>query len=142
MFLSALSASVVATERMLNTARIEVHKLVLPKKERAGGKGPTNEWQPNIDALAEWKYLSTELAEELSRLYELRCRYLHSGDISTVAADSLLAVKAAYRLLGEIIGFPPRLFRYGTFGIECLDDSDPLVKVFYTAKVAGAADGG
>jgi hypothetical protein len=134
MFFSALSASVVVIERMLNTTRIELHKLVTQKKKELWDKGPTNSWQPNIDALVEWKYLSTELAEELSELYDVRGNYLHSGNTATIPTDSLRAVKAAYALLGEIIGFPPRLFRFGNSGLECLDETDPLVQVFYAPR--------
>lgn len=87
------------------------------------------------------EYLSEGLAKELPEVYEIRCRYLHSGDISTVAADSLRAVRAAYALLSEIIGFPSRLFRYGNFGIECLDENDPLVRAFYTPLVISSGTG-
>jgi hypothetical protein len=137
-FFSALSASVVTTERMLNTARIELHKLVVPKIKQLWGKAAMNDWQPNIDALAQWKYLSRDFAEELSAVYEIRCRYLHSGEIATVATDSLRSIKATYRLLSEIIGFPSRLFKVGSI-IECLDPGDPLVQVFYTPSVPTAA---
>jgi hypothetical protein len=139
LFFSALSSSVVVIERLLNTARMELHKLVPNKKKRLWGKGPTNDWQPNIDALLEWQYLSTDLAQELSELYDVRCRYLHSGNASGVVVDSLRAVIAAYRLLGEIIGFPPRLFQYGNFGIECLDYNDPLVRVFYSPIIVNGS---
>jgi hypothetical protein len=139
LFFSALSASVVTIERMLNSARIELHSLSSPKIPSLWNKESTNEWRPNIEALASWKYLSETLAKELPEIYQIRCRYLHSGDISTVGADSLRTVRAAYSLLGEIIGFPPRLFRYGNFGIECLDDSDPLVRAFYTPRLTGSS---
>lgn len=132
-FFSALSASVVTTERMLNTARIELHKLVTPKIKHLWGKAATNDWQPNIDALAKWKYLGGDLANELSAVYELRCRYLHSGDIATVAPDSLRSIRATYCLLSELIGFPSRLFKVGSV-IECLDSGDPLIQVFYNAE--------
>ena len=136
MFFSALSAPVVVIERMLNTARIELHKRVSPKIKELWDKGPTNEWQPNIEALVQWKYLGDELAQDLSALYpDVRCKYLHSGSTETVEEDSLRATKAAYQLLKEIIGFPERLFKLGSFGVECLDPSDPLVQVFYTPKV-------
>lgn len=74
LYFSALAASVVVIERLLNTARIELHQFVSEKKKELWDKGPTNSWQPNIDALAEWKYVSTELAKELTELYEIRCR--------------------------------------------------------------------
>jgi hypothetical protein len=133
LFFSALSASVVTIERLLNTARIELHQHVSPKIKALWNKDSTNDWQPNIDALSSWKYVSDELAEELPKIYGIRCHYLHSGDIATVEVDSLQAVRAAYRLLNELIGFPSRLFRLGTSGgWECLDPQDPLVRVFYT----------
>src|SRR4029077_8049766 len=93
-FFAALSASVVSIERLLNRARIEIHKHIAVKIPELEKKGPLNKWQPNIDALAQWGYLSNGLALELSDLYSLRCRYLHSGGITTVEADSLKAIKA------------------------------------------------
>jgi hypothetical protein len=134
LFFSALSASVVTIERMLNTARIQLHEHSAPKLPKLWGKGSTNEWQPNIDALATWKYISAELAEELTDLYAVRCQYLHTGDISTVRDDSLRAVRAAYRLLNELIGFPPRLFRHGNGGIECIDPNDAVARIFYAVQ--------
>jgi len=103
LFFSALSGAVVTIERMLNTARIRLHEHVSPKAKQLWNKAATNDWQPNIDALVTWKYLTDELAAELPEIYELRCCYLHSGDISTTEADSLKAVKIAYRLLNELI---------------------------------------
>jgi hypothetical protein len=135
---SALSASVVTTERILNTARIELHKLVRPKIKQLWGKAATNDWHPNIEALAKWKYLSEDLANELCAVYQIRCAYLHSGDTATVATDSLRSIKATYRLLSEIIGFPPRLFKVGSV-VECLDPTDPLVQVFYKPCVSTSA---
>jgi hypothetical protein len=136
LFFSALSGAVVTIERMLNTARIRLHEHASPKVKDLWNKDSTNDWRPNIDALVSWKYLSGELAAELPQVYEIRCRYLHSGSIATVEADSLRAIKAAYRLLNEFIGFPPRLFKMGTFGVECLNPNDPLVRVFYAPNVA------
>ena len=78
-FFSALSAAVVTIERILNTARIELHPYVTPKFKELWKKGPTNEWRPNIRALVKWGYLSPALANELSALYEVRCKYLHTG---------------------------------------------------------------
>jgi hypothetical protein len=142
LFFSALSASVVSIERMLNTARIRLHEHSLPKLKNLWGKGATNEWQPNIEALAAWKYVSVDLANELSALYTIRCQYLHTGDISTVREDSLRAVKAAYWLLNELIGFPPRLFRLSNFGWECIDPDDAVAKTFYVLQDAGVNDEG
>jgi hypothetical protein len=132
LFFSALSASVVAIERMLNTARIRLHPLASPKQKKLWGKQEIDTWQPNIDALTEWKLIPDELGKELSTLYSVRCKYLHSGEITSLQNDSVRAVKAAYSLLAELIGFPPRLFKFGNFGIECLDENDPLIVTFYT----------
>jgi hypothetical protein len=129
-FFSALSASVVTTERMLNKARIGLHKLVTHKIKMLWEKAAITDWQPNINALAKWKYLSADFVEELSALYKIRCHYLHLGDIANVKADSLRSIKATYRLLNELIGFPPRLFKVGSV-VECLDAGDPLVDIFY-----------
>jgi hypothetical protein len=130
-FFSTLSASVVTVERVLNMARIELHKLVSPKIGELWNKEAINEWEPNIDALTTWNYLNERLARELSVVYkEIRCHYLHSGDTTNLRADSLRAVQAAYGLLNGLIGFPPRLFKVGST-IECLSPSDPLAQVFY-----------
>lgn len=115
---------------MLNVARMEIHKLASPKIARLWNKRETNDWEPNIEALAKWKYLSENIAKELIAVYGVRCQYLHSGDTSNVRADSLRAANAAYSLLNELIGFPSRLFKIGSV-IECRNPSDPLVKVFY-----------
>jgi hypothetical protein len=136
LFFSALSGAVVTTERLLNTARIRLHEHVSPKVKELWKKDSTNDWQPNINALLNWKYLSTELAEELPRVYEIRCRYLHSGVVSTVERDSLRAIRAAYHLLNEFIGFPARLFKLGDFCVECLNPGDPLVRAFYAPSAA------
>jgi hypothetical protein len=131
LFFSALSASVVTIERMLNTARRALHPLSSPKIAKLWSKRSTKEWGPNIHALSTWRYISEDLATELTSLYEVRCRYLHTGDISTLANDSLRSVNAAYRLLNELIGFPSRLFRDGTSGLECIAPFDPVVRIFY-----------
>jgi hypothetical protein len=109
---------------------MELHKLASPKKKALWNKDAIAEWQPNIDALATWKYISDDLAKEMSAVYKVRCLYLHSGDISNVRVDSLRAIKAAYSLLNELIGFPAWLFKIGNI-IQCLNPNDPLVKVFY-----------
>jgi hypothetical protein len=130
LFFAAVSSAVVSTERILNTARIELHKFVPEKVKELWNKSATNDWQPNIDALAKWKYISEDLAKELTEVYEVRCRYLHSGEISNLPADALRAIKAAYGLINELIGFPPKLFKLGSV-IECIKPDDPLVKAFY-----------
>lgn len=127
---SSLAASVVAIERMLNDARIQLHKHQTPKLKRLWDKGPMNDWAPNINALRQWNYLQSSLAAELLAVYEIRCRYLHSGSIDTLEVDSPRCVNAAFAVLTEFIGFPQRLFRIGST-IECLDTSHPLFEVFY-----------
>lgn len=134
-FFSALSASVVTIERLLNTARIELHKHVTPKIKDLWDKGALNEWQGNIDALTRWGYLNDELAAELTGLFAVRCQYLHSGNIEGLEDDALRCVHAAYALLKALIGFPERLFQFGSEGLECLNPEDPLFKVFYASSV-------
>jgi hypothetical protein len=130
LFFAAVASSVVTIERKLNTARIEIHKLASPKIKELWDKGATDEWQPNIDALANWKYINGDLAKELTAVYEVRCHYLHSGEISNLRAGALRAIRVAYGLMNELIGFPSRLFKIGHI-IECLNPNEPLVKVFY-----------
>jgi hypothetical protein len=128
---SSLSASVVAIERMLNEARIQLHEHETSKLKRLWGKGPVNDWVPNITALRQWDYIEPKLSEELLVVYAIRCRYLHSGPIDTLEVDSPRCVNAAFAVLTEFIGFPERLFRIIGGQIECLDESHPLFKVFY-----------
>jgi len=132
---SALASSVVAIERTLNDARARLHAHETPKQE-LWGKGPLNDWTPNINALRDWGYVQPGLAQELSAVYKIRCRYLHSGPIDTLVDDSARCVNAAFAVLTEFIGFPERLFRIGS-QIECLDRSHPLFKVFYEPWLAG-----
>ena len=127
---SSLASSVVAIERMLNSARIKLHKHEIPKVKQLWEKGPMNDWAPNINALRQWDYLQAALAEELLAVFEIRCRYLHSGSITTLKVDSPRCVNAAFAVLTEFIGFPERLFRIGSI-IDCLDTSHPLFEVFY-----------
>ncbi len=37
--------------------------MTTPKVKHLWNKGSTNDWQPNIDALVGWKYLSDDLAK-------------------------------------------------------------------------------
>lgn len=127
---SAVSAAVVTIERVLNEARMRLHEHVTPKIKELWQKGPLNEWEGNIAALEKWGYLPAGLPEELRALYAIRCQYLHSGHITSLEADALRAVNAAYDLLRVLIGFPTALFEYGA-SIRCLNEQDPLFKVFY-----------
>ncbi len=133
-FFSAVSAACVSIERLLNLARIELHKYH-PGKKKLRNKGPVNKWDPNIDALQSWGYLDQDFAKELADIYEnIRCKYLHSGEIRSMAGDALVSVAAAYKLLRVFLGFPEGLFRF-TSGIECLDEQDPRFKAFYLPNI-------
>lgn len=63
---SAISASCLVIERLLNQARINLHKHHETIKE-LWDKGPTNEWKPNIDALKKWSYLDDTLCIRVVR---------------------------------------------------------------------------
>ena len=130
-FFSAVSASVVTIERILNVTRMELHPHVSPKIKELWGKGAIDKWQPNVEALVKWGYLSESLAQELTELYGIRCNYLHSGSLASLPVDCKRTVLAAYNLSKEIIGFPPKLFTLKDGGITCLNWEDPLVRIFY-----------
>ena len=134
LYFSALSASLVSIERLLNDARIRVHPFAKQKLKTLQDKGPINNWCPNIEALEKWKYLSPGQANELKKLYKLRCDYLHSQPVTELEKDALRSVSAAYKLIESIIGFPSTLFRLNRGRFECLDVDDPLVKAFYNIK--------
>jgi len=141
-FFSALSASVVTIERLLNKARIELHQHVSPKIKSLWGKGPSNAWDENIDALLQWKYIDNNLAGELRNLFQIRCEYLHSGLINNLRTDALEGVRGAYALLKALIGFPAHLFTItgGTRnGISCHDTADPLFQVFYAPSLTNSS---
>ena len=130
---SALSASCVVIERLLNQARIDLHKhhkdMVI---KELWGKGPTNEWYPNIDALKKWGYFKDTFATELSDIYrEVRCRYLHCGEIQNLRKDALRAITAAYSLMTIFIGFPEDLFSWMGGAPTCKNEADPRFLEFY-----------
>lgn len=128
---SALSAACVAIERLLNQARISIHKHHKPIKV-LWDKGPTNEWYPNIDALKEWGYLNDTFASELSDIYsKIRCSYLHSGPIEDIRNDALKTITAAYKLMGLFIGFPNDLFSLIDGALVCTNEKDPRYIEFY-----------
>lgn len=128
---SALSASCVVTERLLNQARIVLHKHHTVIK-KLWNKGATNEWYPNIDALKNWGYLSDDFAFELYDMYrEIRCRYLHCGEIQCLRNDARRAVVAAYKLMTVFIGFPQDLFSWVAGGPSCKNEADPRFLEFY-----------
>jgi tetratricopeptide (TPR) repeat protein len=124
---SSLSASCVVIERLLNQARIALHKHhKVIKKLR--NKGPKNDWPSNIKALKKWGYIDDDFAPELSDIYvDIRCRYLHSGEIRNIRQDALRAITAAYKLMKIFIGFPEDLFD----GVTCKDEADPRYLAFY-----------
>jgi hypothetical protein len=132
MFFSATSAAAVSIERMLNLARMELH-LHHPKKIKdLWRKGPLNEWYGNIDALKFWGYIDDDFAAELTDIYEeIRCRYLHSGEIKDLQADALRAARAAYRLISTLIGFPSDLFQIEAGALKCLNEADPRFLALY-----------
>jgi hypothetical protein len=128
---SSLSASCVVIERLLNRARIDLHKHhKVIKKLR--NKGPKNDWPSNIKALKEWGYLDDAFASELSDIYvEIRCRYLHSGEIRNIRHDALRAIAAAYKLMKIFIGFPDDLFSWINGSPACKNEADPRFLEFY-----------
>jgi hypothetical protein len=130
---SALSASCVVIERLLNQARIALHEHHKNKvAKKLWGKDSTNEWHPNIDALKEWGYLDAAFASELSDIYrEVRCRYLHCGEIQSLRNDARRAVVAAYRLMTIIIGFPADLFDWESGALVCKNEADARYLEFY-----------
>ncbi len=130
---SALSASCVVIERLLNQARMALHKHHKDKLiKKLWGKDSTNEWYPNIDALRKWGYLDNAFASELSDMYqEVRCRYLHCGEIQNLRDDARRAIVAAYRLMTIFIGFPEDLFSWRGGSPACKSENDPRFLEFY-----------
>jgi hypothetical protein len=133
-FFSAVSSACVTTERLLNFARMKLHEYHLAKKE-LWDKGALNDWDRNIDALREWGYLDGGFADELKKMYtDIRCKYLHSGDILNIESDARTSVNAAYKLLKIFLGFPEYLFEF-TSGINCKNENDPRFKAFYLPNI-------
>ena len=130
---SALSASCVVIERLLNQARISLHELHRDKAIKAlWNKNAVPAWDPNIDALKKWGYLDDAFASELSYIYEeIRCRYLHSREIQKMRQDALRAIMAAYKLMKIFIGFPEDLFDWKGGGPVCKNEADPRFLAFY-----------
>ncbi len=130
---SALSASCVVIERLLNQARIALHKHHKDKVvKQLWNKDAVPKWYPNINALRKWDYLDDAFASELSDIYcEVRCRYLHSGPVQCLRKDALRSVAAAYRLMTIFIGFPEDLFSLKGGGPVCKNEADPRFLEFY-----------
>jgi tetratricopeptide (TPR) repeat protein len=126
---SAISASCVVIERLLNKARIDLHEHHKdePVKE-LWNKDAVPAWSPNIGALKKWGYLDDNFESELSYIYEeIRCRYLHSREIQNMRQDAKRAIDAAYKLMKIFIGFPEDLFD----GVTCKNEADPKFLAFY-----------
>jgi hypothetical protein len=123
---SALSASCVVIERLLNQARIDLHKHHKDKAiKKLWNKDPTNEGSPNIDALRKWGYLDDAFALELSAIYrDIRCRYLHSTPIQGLRNDARRTVAAAYKLMTIFIAFPADLFSWVEGSPACKNEAD------------------
>lgn len=130
---SAVSASCVVIERLLNQARVALHKYHNDKVfKKLWGKGPTNEWYPNINALKTWGYLDEAFSSELNDIYnEIRCRYLHCGEIQNIRQDARRTIAAAYKLMSIFIGFPDDLFSYIEGAHTCKNENDPRFLEFY-----------
>jgi hypothetical protein len=138
-FFSTVSASCVTIERVLNLARIALHPHC-PKIKELWGKGPSNEWYENIDALVSWGYLDADFANKLRTMYrEIRCRYLHSGQIKDLAADALKSARAAYHVLGLFVGFPPDLFTFVEGRLSCNNLADPRYVALYLPYMTATA---
>jgi hypothetical protein len=124
---------------VLNRARIALHPHCRKIKE-LWGKGPSNEWDENIDALMSWGYLDPDFANELRTIYrEIRCRYLHSGEIKDLAADALKSARAAYRVLGLFAGFPQDLFTFVEGRLTCNNVRDPRYVALYLPHMTPAS---
>jgi hypothetical protein len=135
---SAVSAACVSIERLLNLARISLHKHHT-KIKGLWSKGPSDKWGGNIEALMQWGYLDQTFADELQSIFkDVRCRYLHSARIADLRGDALRSVIAAYRLLTIFLGFPDDLFRL-TDAIECTNTSDPRFVEFYLPELRPAS---
>jgi hypothetical protein len=137
---SALSAACVSLERLLNLARMKLHRHHHPKIKALWNKVASDQWAGNIDALNQWGYLDRDFASELNDVYkDIRCKYLHSGPICNVREDCLRSVNAAYRLVSIFLGLSEDLFR-STGGIECKNASDPRFIEFYAQKLVPPND--
>ncbi len=130
---SALSASCVVIERLLNQARIDLHKHHMDKVvKKLWNKDAVPGWDLNIDALKKWDYLDDTFASELSDIYvNVRCRYLHCGEIQNIRHDALRAITAAYKLMTIFIGFPKDLFSLINGSPACKNEADPRFLEFY-----------
>ena len=130
---SALSASCVVIERLLNQARIALHKHHKNKViKELWNKDAVPDWDRNIEALKKWNYLDEVFASELSDLYcEVRCRYLHSDEIQNMRKDALRAITAAYKLMTIFLGFPDDLFSWTGGMPACKNEIDPRFLEFY-----------
>jgi hypothetical protein len=128
---AALTAACVSIERLLNIARIELHRY-LPPIKKLWNKKASNAWDENIDALHRWGNLDDAFAAELLALYrDVRNRYLHSGPLGDMRADALRSIRAAYRLIGLFLAFPTDLFGFNNGALACNNVNDPRYKAFF-----------
>ena len=141
LYFSALSAACVSIERALNLLRMKLHPFhpgTLPEIE---GLGPIDNWKKNIDALVQWGYLQEDASTGLLRKqYFIRSKYLHSGPLQALPADTLTSINVAYDLLKKTLAFPDSLFTLANGGIQCKDPSHPLFLAFYKPIIVTTAD--
>src|SRR5713101_2013923 len=137
LYFAAISAACVSIERLLNLARIEMHPHQSPKIGALWGKGASNAWYENIDALRSWGYLDDAFAGELKAIYEdVRNRYLHSGTIGDLRIAALRSIRAAYRLIGIFLAFPEDLFGFNEKGaLHAKNVNDPRYKAFFAPNL-------
>jgi len=140
-YFSALSAACVSIERTLNLLRIRLHPFHPGTALDIEGQGPSNNWKKNIDALVEWGYLQEDdSTATLRKQYFIRSKYLHSGPLDELLADTLTSINAAYDLLKKTLAFPDFLFTFKNGGISCRDPSHPLFRAFYKPIIVTTPD--
>lgn len=141
LYFSALSAACVSIERTLNLLRIQLHPFHPGTATDLEGKGPIDNWKKNIDALVEWGYLQEDDSTGLLRAqYFIRSKYLHSGPLDELPADTLTSINVAYDLLKKTLAFPDSLFMFSNGGIRCKDPSHPLFIAFYKPTIVTTPD--
>lgn len=134
-FFSAVAAACVTIERVLNSTRIALHK----HHTKIGGlwsKGPVNDWIQNVEALRQWNYLDDMWAKDLIEVYkQIRCHYLHSGNLENLEGDAQKAVNISYKVIERFFGFPEDLFEHSSAGIQCKNEQHPLFIEFYAPTI-------
>lgn len=141
LYFSALSAACVSIERTLNLLRINLHPFHPGTAKEIKGQGPIVNWKQNIDALVQWGYLQGDDSTGLLRKqYFIRSKYLHSGPLDELPADTLTSINVAYDLLKKTLAFPESLFTFSNGGIRCKDPSHPLFLAFYKPIIVTTPD--